>query len=102
VTKICTADIPFGTVYAYRRGDTITDAALDEHPEWNEFVTGRDTQAARELLAEITGEPSEPAAPRKTTAKRAVNKTTSAPADGPQSNESDAPAGSPTEPGEGN
>ena len=36
-TLIVTADIPFGSVYAYRVGDHITKAAVEENG-WQDYV----------------------------------------------------------------
>lgn len=44
---IVTTDIPFGAVYAYRVGDTITPEAVKENG-WEDFVASPKTKAAQE------------------------------------------------------
>jgi hypothetical protein len=48
---IVISDIPFGSAYAYRRGDVITKEAVEANG-WQDYVTGRSTKAAREALGE--------------------------------------------------
>lgn len=45
--KIVTADIPFGSVYAYRKGDLIDDDAVKANG-WDDYVAAANTKAARE------------------------------------------------------
>lgn len=47
MSKIVTSDIPFGSVYAYRRGDTIEDDAVEQN-KWQDYVANPGTKAARE------------------------------------------------------
>ena len=39
-------DIPFGSVYAYRRGDLITEDAVNTNG-WQDYVVSRNTKAGR-------------------------------------------------------
>lgn len=45
--SIVHTDIPFGSVYAYRRGDSIEDDAVKANG-WQDYVASANTKAARE------------------------------------------------------
>jgi hypothetical protein len=47
-------DIPFGNVFAYRKGDRITKAAVEEN-KWQDYVSGPTTKAAKTAVADATG-----------------------------------------------
>lgn len=51
---VVTQDIPFGAVYAYRAGDTITRDAVEENG-WQDYVAGASSKAAKTAVAEATG-----------------------------------------------
>lgn len=45
--KVATADIPFGAVYAYRKGDKVAADAVKQN-KWEDYVASPNTKAARE------------------------------------------------------
>lgn len=53
---VVTQDIPFnnGTVYAYRAGDRISREVVEAN-EWQDYVAGPSTKAAKAAVAEATG-----------------------------------------------
>lgn len=57
-TLIVTQDIPFGDpgrgVFAYRVGDQVSEDAVKEH-DWQDYVSGQNTEAAKAAVAEATG-----------------------------------------------
>jgi hypothetical protein len=44
---IVTSDIPFGSAYAYRRGDKIKKDAVEQN-DWQDYVASAGTKAGRE------------------------------------------------------
>ena len=44
---VVTSDIPFGSAYAYRRGDKIKKDAVEAN-SWQDYVASPNTKAARE------------------------------------------------------
>ncbi|HEX2550889.1 MAG TPA: hypothetical protein VHK64_04785 [Nocardioidaceae bacterium] len=48
-------NIPVAGVWAYTRGQVITDADAIERNGWQDYVVGEDTKEAREIKADITG-----------------------------------------------
>ena len=46
---VVTSDIPFGSAYAYRRGDRIKKDAVDAN-HWQDYVASAGTKAGREAL----------------------------------------------------
>ncbi len=50
-------NIPVAGVWAYTRGQVITDADAIERNGWHDYVVGEDTKEAREIKADITGRP---------------------------------------------
>lgn len=68
-------DIPFGSALAYTRGQKI-DADAVKRNKWEDYVVGANTKEARQILAEVTGEPlAEDDAPAKTAAKSSTPST---------------------------
>ncbi len=61
------SDIPFGSALAYTRGQTITKDAVEQNG-WQDFVVGRNTKEARQIVAEVTGEPFDDDEPAKSPA----------------------------------
>lgn len=53
---VVTEDIPFGAVYAYRKGDRITKDAVELNG-WQDYVSGPSTKTAKTAVAEATGTP---------------------------------------------
>lgn len=55
---VVTQDIPFGDpgrgVYAYRVGDTVSEDAVKDN-NWQDYVSGPNTEAAKNAVAEATG-----------------------------------------------
>lgn len=49
-------DIPFGSVFAHRRGDSVPADNVKANG-WEDLVVGPNTKAAHEIKAEITGRP---------------------------------------------
>lgn len=49
-----TEDIPFGAVFAYRKGDRITKEAVEENG-WQDYVAAPSSKAAKTAVAEATG-----------------------------------------------
>jgi hypothetical protein len=45
--KIAIADVPFGSAYAYRKGDKIAADAVKAN-KWEDYVASPSTKAARE------------------------------------------------------
>lgn len=64
--KVVTADIPFGSVYAYRRGDKILAQAVEEN-DWHDYVAGPNTKEARKAQGLEEDDPVETAAASGTT-----------------------------------
>jgi hypothetical protein len=60
--SIVHTDIPFGSVYAYRRGDAIEDDAVKQN-KWEDYVAKAGTKAAREALGLPEEDKTETAAP---------------------------------------
>jgi hypothetical protein len=50
-------NIPVGGVWAYTRGQIVTDADAVKANGWDDFVVSADTKEGREIQAEITGRP---------------------------------------------
>lgn len=50
-------NIPVGGVLAFTRGQVITDADVVERNGWQDFVVGDGTKEAREIKAEMSGQP---------------------------------------------
>lgn len=46
--KVAIADVPFGSAYAYRKGDKIEDFEAIERWGWKDYVAAPNTKAARE------------------------------------------------------
>jgi hypothetical protein len=51
-------DIPFGNVFAYRKGDRIAKEAVEQNI-WQDYVSGPATKTAKNAVAEATGTPKE-------------------------------------------
>lgn len=51
---IVTEDIPFGAVFAYRKGDRITKDAVEEN-HWEDYVASPTTKAAKAVVADAGG-----------------------------------------------
>jgi Rad3-related DNA helicase len=47
--SVVIADIPFGSVYAYRKGDTIEDDAVKQNG-WEDYVASPTTKEAKQAL----------------------------------------------------
>lgn len=54
--QIVKENIPAGGVWAYTRGQTIESDAVKANG-WEDFVVGEGTKEARQIIAEITGDP---------------------------------------------
>lgn len=52
---VVTSDIPFGSAYAYRRGDKIKKEAVEANG-WQDYVKAASTKEAKQILG---GEPVE-------------------------------------------
>lgn len=69
---IVTADIPFGDpgrgVFAYRVGDKVSEEAVKENG-WEDYVASPSTKAARQAVADVTGQPVSDKNTAKTTTK---------------------------------
>lgn len=50
-------NIPVGGVWAYTRGQVITDADAIDRNGWQDYVVGDGTKEAAAIKAEITGRP---------------------------------------------
>jgi hypothetical protein len=50
--KFVIADIPFGSVYAYRRGDTIEDDAVEANG-WQDYVSTPTSKEAKQIREEL-------------------------------------------------
>lgn len=50
---IVTEDIPFGNVFAYRKGDRITKDAVEKN-EWQDYVATPSSKTAKTAVAEAT------------------------------------------------
>jgi hypothetical protein len=50
-----TQDIPFGTVFAYRKGDKIAESAVEANG-WQDYVAAPSTKAAKEAASAASGE----------------------------------------------
>lgn len=51
-------DIPFGAVYAYRKGDRVTKDAVEQNG-WQDYVAGPSSKTAKAAVAEASGTPKE-------------------------------------------
>ena len=47
-------DIPFGAVYAYRKGDRVTQDAVEANG-WQDYVAAPSTKTAKTAVADATG-----------------------------------------------
>lgn len=52
---VVTEDIPFGAVFAYRKGDRITKDAVEQNG-WQDYVAGSSTKAAKTAVASAAGD----------------------------------------------
>jgi hypothetical protein len=67
---IAKSNIPFGSALAYTRGQTVSADAVKANG-WEDYVVGANTKEARQILAEVTGEPlADDAAPAKSTEQK--------------------------------
>jgi hypothetical protein len=67
---IAKENIPLGEALAYTRGQRVEADAVKDNG-WEDLVVGENTKEARQIAADITGQPAEdtkPSAPAKTTA----------------------------------
>jgi hypothetical protein len=72
--KLVKQDIRSGNgVLAYSRGQVIEDDAVEANG-WEDYVVGRETQEARSILAEITGDQIEE--PKQTRSSRSAGTST--------------------------
>ena len=62
-----------GGALAYTRGQVIAADAVEANG-WQDYVVGRDTQEARQILADVTGEPVEE--PKQTRTSRSAGTST--------------------------
>lgn len=67
-------DIPWGGVLAYTRGQRVEADAVKANG-WEDYVVGETTKEAKQIIAEITGQPVEDPDP-KTTSRPAASSTT--------------------------
>jgi hypothetical protein len=65
---IAKSDIPFGGVLAYTRGQYVEADAVKANG-WEDLVVGENTKEARQIHAEITGDPIEEPEPSRPAAK---------------------------------
>lgn len=49
------SDIPFGNVYAYRKGDKILESAVEANG-WQDYVVTPTSKAGKQAVADATGE----------------------------------------------
>jgi hypothetical protein len=77
---VVTSDIPFGAVYAYRKGDKIRTAAVEQNG-WGDYVAAPDSKEAREAQGLPADEPA-PAEQPKTAPTTPPSSSTAAPAGG--------------------
>lgn len=68
---IARENIPFGGVLAYTKGQRVEPDAVKANG-WEDFVVGDGTKEARQILAEITGEPLADSDADRTTSRRAA------------------------------
>jgi hypothetical protein len=50
-----TQDIPFGTVFAYRKGDKVAESAVEANG-WQDYVASPTSKAAKEAASAASGE----------------------------------------------
>lgn len=73
---IARENIPFGGVLAYTKGQRVEADAVKANG-WEDLVVGDGTKEARQILAEITGEPLADGDTDRTTNRRAAATTES-------------------------
>ena len=49
-------DIPWGGVFAFTRGQVVPAEVVKEHG-WDDLVVGENTKEAREIKADVSGQP---------------------------------------------
>lgn len=69
------SDIPFGSALAYTRGQTITADAVEANG-WQDYVVSANTKEARQIMAEVTGEPADDGDSARQSAKASAKTST--------------------------
>lgn len=73
-SHIAKSDIPWGGVLAFTRGQAVPAEVVKEHG-WDDYVVGENTKEAREIKADVSGQPLASFETTSTTTSRAAAKS---------------------------